>query len=170
MTEFQTAVGAIGKCTEELKKLSETEKVELRAELEKKKKENFELVATACMKEYEEKYNRDVFPVDESWVYMVAEYGATGEGSTHCLYLTQANARADDFTEENKYVPINSKQYRAVRAFHEKFGTWMLHGLRFLSREDFYTEYAYFIPPVMMKLSNAKCFKEFYTEVHYNFS
>jgi len=33
MTEFQTAVGAIGKCTEELKKLDETEKVELRAEL-----------------------------------------------------------------------------------------------------------------------------------------
>ena len=38
MTEFQTAVGAIGKCTEELKALSETEKVELREELEKKKR------------------------------------------------------------------------------------------------------------------------------------
>ena len=39
MTEFQTAIGAIGKCTEELKKLAETEKEELRAELEAKKKE-----------------------------------------------------------------------------------------------------------------------------------
>ena len=130
MTEFQTAVGAIGKCTDELKKLSETEKVELRAELEDLKKENFQLIADAAMKEYEEKYNRDVFPVDECWVYMVADYGATGEGSTHCLYLTQALPYGDDFTEENRYVPINSKQYRAVREFHEKFGTWMLGGLR----------------------------------------
>lgn len=170
MTEFENPVCAIHKCTEELKKLDETEKVELRAELEKKKKENFELVASACMKEYEKAYGRDIFPVDEYWVYMVAEYGATGEGSTHCLYLTQAIPYGDDFSGENKYVPVNSKQYRAVRAFHEQFGTFMLYGLKFLSKEDFYTQYAYFIPPVMMKLSNAKCYKEFYTKVHYNFS
>ena len=170
MTEFQTAVGAIGKCTEELKKLDETEKVELRAELEKKKKENFELVATACMKEYEKKYNRDVFPVDEYWVYMLAEYGATGEGNTVCLMVTQASPYGDDFAEGNFYVPVNSKQYRAVREFHNQFGTWYLHSLRFLSKEDFFTECAYYIPPVMMKLSNKNCFKEFHTKVHYNFS
>ena len=167
---IQTAIAGIGQYSDALKALAETEKVELRAELEAKKKENFQLVADACMKEYEEKYHRDVFPVDEHWVYMVADYGATCEGSTHCLYLTQASPYGDDFTEDNRYVPINSKQYRAVRAFHKKFGTFMLHGLKFLSKEDFYTQYAYFIPPVMMKLSNAKCFKEFYTEVHYNFS
>ena len=170
MTEFQTAVGAIGKCTEELKKLDETEKVELRAKLVEKKKENFELVATACMKEYEEKYGRDVFPVDEYWVYMIGEYFATGEGQTTCIMLTQAVPYGDDFSGENKYVPINSKQYRAVREFHEQFGTFMLYGLKFLSKEDFLTECAYFIPPVMMKLSNAKCYKNFYTKVHYNFS
>lgn len=167
---IQTAVGAIGKYSDALKALDETEKVELRAKLVEKKKENFELIASACMKEYEEKYNRDTFPVDEYWVYMVGEYGATGDGNTTCLYLTQANARADDFTEENKYVPINSKQYRAVREFHEQFGTFMLYGLKFLSKEDFYTEYAYFIPPVMMKLQSANCYKRFYTQVHYNFS
>lgn len=161
---------AILRLADELKALSETEKVELRAELEAKKKENFQLVADAAMKEYEEKYGRDVFPVDEYWVYMVADYGATGEGSTHCLYLTQAMPYGDDFTEDNRYVPINSKQYRAVREFHEKFGTWMLGGLRFLSKKDFFTEYAYYIPPVMMKLSNKNCYKTFYTEVHYNFS
>lgn len=171
MTEIQTAISAIGKCTEELKALSITEKTELRAELEKKKKENFELVVTACMKEYEKKYNRDVFPVDEYWVYMIGEYYGTGEGQTTCIMMTQATPYAyDDFSGENKYVPINSKQYRAVRKFHEKFGTWMLHGLRFLSKEDFFAECSYYIPPVMMKLSNKSCFKEFYTEVHYNFS
>ena len=167
---IRTAIADIGKYSDALKELDETEKVELRAELEAKKKENFQLVADACMKEYEQKYQRDVFPVDESWVYMVAEYGATGEGQTTCIFLTQATPYGDDFSGENKYVPINSKQYRAVRAFHEQFGTFMLHGLRFLSKEDFLTECAYFIPPVMMKLSNAKCYKEFYTKVHYNFS
>lgn len=170
MTDLQNAVGAIGKCTEELKKLDETEKVELRAELEKKKKENFELVASACMAEYEKKYNRDTFPVDEYWVYMVGEYFGTGEGQTTCIMMTQAVPYGDDFSGDNKYVPINSKQYRAVRKFHEEFGTWMLCGLKFLSKEDFFTECAYFIPPVMMNLSNASCFKEFHTQVHYNFS
>ena len=71
MTEMQSAVSAVGKYSDALKELSETEKVELRAELQAKKKENFQLVADACMKEYEEKYNRDVFPVDEHWVYMI---------------------------------------------------------------------------------------------------
>jgi hypothetical protein len=167
---IQTAVGAIGKYSDALKELNETEKVELRAELEAKKKENFQLVADACMKEYEQKYQRDVFPCDESWVYMIGEYFGTGEGQTTCIMMTQATPYGDDYSGENRYVPINSKQYRAVRKFHEEFGTWMLYGLKFLSKEDFLTECAYFIPPVMMKLSNAKCFKEFHTLVHYNFS
>lgn len=167
---IQTAIAGIGQYSDALKELSETEKVELRAELERKKKENFELVATSCMKEYEKKYHRDLFPVDEHWVYMIGEYFGTGEGQTTCILLTQALPHGDDFDEEHKYVPITSKQYRAVREFHKQFGTFMLYGLKFLSKEDFYTECAYFIPPVMMKLSNAKCYKSFYTEVHYNFS
>ena len=169
---IQTACGAISKCTDALKELSDTEKVELRAELEAKKKENFQLVADAAMKEYEQKYQRDVFPMSEYWVYMVAEYFGTGEGQTTCIMMTQANpGHKEDFENStNKYVPCTTKQYRAVRKFHEKFGTWMLGGLRFLSKEDFLSECAYFLPPVMMKLSNAKCYKEFYTEVHYNFS
>jgi hypothetical protein len=167
---IQTACGAIDKYSDALKALAETEKVELRAELEAKKKENFQLVADACMKDYEEKYHRDTFPVDEYWVYMIGEYFATGEGQTTCILLTQALPYGDDFSGENKYVPINSKAYRAVREFHEQFGTWYLYGLKFLSKEDFLTECAYFIPPVMMKLSNTKCYKNFYTKVHYNFS
>ena len=167
---IQTACGAIGKYSDALKALAETEKVELRAELEAKKKENYQLVADACMKEYEEKYQRDVFPVDEYWVYMISEYFGTGEGQTTCIMMTQAAPYGDDFSGDNKYVPINSKAYRAVRAFHEQFGTWYLHGLKFLSKEDFFAECSYYIPPVMMKLSNKSCFKDFYTKVHYNFS
>ena len=170
MDPVQIAVCAIGKYSDALKELAQTEKEELRAELEAKKKENFQLVADACMKEYEKTYNRDVFPVDEHWVYMVGEYFGTGEGQTTCIMMTQATPYGDDFSGENKYVPINSKEYRAVRAFHEKFGTWMLHGLKFLTKEDFLTQYAYHIPPVMMKLINTNCFKEFHTRIHYNFA
>ena len=167
---IQTACGAIDKHSEALKELRKIEHEELIEELQAKKKENFQLVADACMKEYEQKYHRDVFPVDEHWVYMVSEYFGTGEGQTVCIMMTQANARGDDFAEGNFYVPVNSKQYRAVREFHQQFGTWHLHGLRFLSKEDFFSEYSYYIPPVMMKLSNKSCFKDFYTRVHYNFS
>ena len=172
MTEMQTAVGAVGKCTDTLKELNETEREELRATLEAKKKENYQLVADACMEEYEQKYNRDVFPVDEHWVYMVSDYFATGEGQTTCIMMTQATPNCvEDFeNSENKYVASTSKQYRAVREFHKQFGTWHLYGLRFLTKEDFYTEWAFYIPPVVMKVSNAKCYKSFYTEVHYNFS
>ena len=169
MDVVKTAIAGIGKYSDALKEIAKTEKEELKAELEAKKKENFQLVADACMKEYEEKYGCDVFPVDEYWVYMIGEYFGTGEGQTTCIMMTQATPYGDDYSGENKYVPINSKQYRAVRKFHEEFGTWMLYGLKFLSKEDFLTECAYFIPPVMMKLSNAKCFKEFHTRVHYNF-
>ena len=167
---IQTACGAIGKYSDALKELRKIEHEELFEELEAKKKENFQLVADACMVEYEQKYQRDVFPVDEHWVYMVSEYFGTGEGQTVCVMMTQANARGDDFSEDNRYVPINSKQYRAVREFHKQFGTWYLHGLRFLSKEDFFSEYSYYIPPAMMKLLNKSCFKDFYTRVHYNFS
>jgi hypothetical protein len=169
---ISTAVGAIRKYSDALKALAETEKEELQAELEAKKKENFQMLADACMAEYEKKYNRDTFPVDEHWVYMVGEYFGTGEGQTVCVMMTQANpGHKEDFENStNKYVACTTQQYRAVRAFHEQFGTWYLHGLRFLSKEDFFGEYSYYIPPAMMKLLNRSCFKDFYTRVHYNFS
>jgi hypothetical protein len=172
MDVVKTAIAGIGKYSDALKELRKIEHEELIEELQLKKKENFQLVADACMKEYEQKYHRDVFPVDEHWVYMVSEYFGTGEGQTTCIMLTQANpCHVEDFeTSTNKYVACTTKQYRAVRAFHEEFGTWHLHGLRFLSKEDFFSEYSYYIPPVMMKLSNKSCYKDFHTRVHYNFS
>lgn len=169
---IQTAIAGIDKYSDALKELRKIEHEELIEELQSKKKENFQLVAKACMQEYEKTYNRDVFPVDEYWVYMVGEYFGTGEGQTTCIMMTQASpGHAEDFeTSTNKYVACTTKEYRAVREFHKQFGTWMLHGLKFVTREDFFANYAYYIPPVMMKLSNKPCYKTFYTYVHYNFS
>ena len=172
MDAIRTAIAGIDKYSDALKELRKIEHEELIEELQAKKKENFRLVAKACMQEYEKTYNHDTFPVDEHWVYMVGEYFGTGEGQTTCIMLTQANAgHAEDFeTSTNKYVPCTTKEYRAVREFHEQFGTWMLYGLKFVTKEDFFGNYAYYIPPVMMKLSNQACYKTFYTRVHYNFS
>jgi len=168
---LQIAINFIEEHSEALEELRKIEHKELIEELEAKKKENFQLVAKQCMQEYEKHYQHDTFPVNESWVYMVGEYFGTGEGQTTCIMMTQASAHAEDYDKTTgKYVPITTKEYRAVREFHEQFGTWMLHGLKFLTREDFFTEYAYYIPPVMMKLNNQHCYKTFYTRVHYNFS
>jgi hypothetical protein len=168
---MKTAIAGIGKYSDALKQLAETEKVELRAELEALKKENFQKVAECCIKEYEEKYgkyNED----DDYWIYMYSEYFGTGEGQTVSLMVTQAVPRGDDYPPDgpDRYKAVNSKAYRAVREFHKEFGTWELYGLRFLPKQEFYTQCVYYIPPVMMKLSNAKCYKHFHTQVHYNFS
>ena len=168
MTEFQNAVGAIGKCTEELKKLDETEKVELRAKLVEKKKENFELIASACMKEYEEKYGER--PEDEYLMFLESTFFGTGNGHTTSLLITSALPRGEDIDRENNYEEFNSKEYRAVREFHSLFGTFSLYGLRFHSKEAFFEQYGQYIPPIVVRLKDEQCYKHFYTEVHYNFS
>ena len=65
---IQTAVAGIGKYSDALKELAKTEKEELKAELEAKKKENFQLVADACMKEYTKTYGE--MPEDDSWMFL----------------------------------------------------------------------------------------------------
>lgn len=172
MDAVRNAIAGIDKYSDALKELRKIEHEELIEELQAKKRENFRLVAKRCMQEYEKTYNRDVFPMSEYWVYMVGEYFGTGEGQTTCIMMTQANAgHPEDFeTSTNKYVPCTTKEYRAVREFHEQFGTWMLHGLKFLTKEDFFGDFAFYIPPMMIKLSNEPCYKTFYTQVHYNFS
>jgi hypothetical protein len=173
MNPVQIAVCAIGKYSDALKELAETEKVELRAELEAKKKENFQLVADACMKEYTKTYGE--MPENDSWMFLEAEYYGTGEGQTICLQMTQANPRGDkdDFDRTlpypDNYKPITSKQYRAVRGFHKLFGTWHLHGLRFHTREAFFDRYANQLPATLVKLKDQQCFLEYHSELHYNF-
>ena len=175
MTEIQTAIAGIGKYSDALEELNETEKVELRAELEAKKKENFQLVADACMEEYTKTYGE--MPENDSWMFLEAEYYGTGEGQTTCLQMTQANPRGGpngDFDRTLPYPddckPLNTKQYRAVRGFHKLFGTWHLHGLRFHTREAFFDRYANQLPATLVKLKDQQCFLEYHSELYYNFS
>ena len=171
---MKLAVGFIGKYSEALKQLAETEKVELRAELEAKKKENFQLVADACMEEYTKTYGE--MPENDSWMFLEAEYYGTGEGQTTCLMMTQANPYGGDNGDFDRtlpypddYKPINTKQYRAVREFHKEFGTWHLYGLRFHTRDAFFKRNYNQLPPSLIKLKDQQCFLEYRSELHYNF-
>jgi hypothetical protein len=159
-SEMMKEIVLIGKYSDTLKELDETEKVELRAELEAKKKKNFQSVAISCMAEYSRTYGE--MPEDELWMFLEAEYYGTGEGQTVCLQMTQANG---DFDET-----LPTKAYRAVREFHGNFGTWHLHGLRFHTREAFFTRYSNQLPASLLKLKDQQCMLEYHSQLHYNFS
>lgn len=153
----------------------EDERKKLIEHLEVKKKENFQLVADACMKEYTETYGE--MPEDESWMFLESEYYGTGEGQTICLQMTQANPWGGDNGDFDRSLPypddckpLTSKQYRAVRGFHKLFGTWHLHGLRFHTREAFFKNYANMLPSALVKLKDQQCFLEYHSELHYNFA
>ncbi len=170
MTEPKDEVLQIG--TE--KELTDAERKEMIAKLEVMKKKNFQSVAIACMAEYSRVYGE--MPEDESWMFMEAEYYATGEGQTVCLQMTQANPWGSDSGDFDKtlpypdnYKPITTQVYRAVRDFHKNFGTWHLHSLRFHTREAFFTKYANQLPSSLIKLKDQQCFLEYHSELHYNF-
>ena len=172
---MKAAIGFIDEYDSALKELAKSEREELKAELEAKKKENFQLVADRCMKEYVETYGD--MPKEDSWMFLEAEYYGTGEGQTLCLQMTQANPRGGDNGDfdgtllyPDNYKPINTKAYRAVRGFHKLFGTWYLHGLRFHTREAFFDRYANQLPSSLVKLKDMQCFLEYHSELHYNFA
>ena len=158
-----------------LKQLAAIEREELKAELEAKKKKNFQSVAIACMAEYTRAYGE--MPEDELWMFLEAEYYGTGEGQTVCLQMTQASPWGGDNGDFDRtlpypddYKPITTQAYRAVRGFHKLFGTFFLHGLRFHTREAFFTKYANQLPASLVKLKDQRCMLEYSSELHYNFA
>lgn len=152
-----------------LKELQQIEKAELIQELEAKKKENFQKISDAFLQEYEKKYGAR--PEDEYMIYMVSDEYSTGCGRTLCFCLTQAvPSCAEDFTEEDKYSPITTQEYRAVREFHKHFGTYSLYGLEFVSREDFFENYKHLLPPALLELKDKDCYLNYHAELHFNFS
>jgi hypothetical protein len=168
------AIKFMDEYSDAMKQLADIERKELIEKLEAKKKENFQLVADACMKEYTKTYGE--MPENDSWMFLEAEYYGTGEGQTICLQMTQANPRGGDNGDFDRslpypdnYKPINTKEYRAVRGFHKLFGTWHLHGLRFHTREAFFDRYANQLPATLVKLKDQQCFLEYHSELHYNF-
>jgi hypothetical protein len=99
------------------------------------------------------------------WMFLEAEYYGTGEGQTICLQMTQASPWGGDSGDFDKtlphpdnYKPITTQAYRAVRGFHKLFGTWHLHGLRFHTREAFFTRYGQSSASIIIKTQRPTCF------------
>ena len=163
------------KYDEAFKQLAAIEREELKEKLEVLKKKNFQDVADRCMKEYAETYGE--MPEDELWMFLEADYYGTGEGSTTCLQMTQARPWGGDNGDFDRtlpypddYKPITTQAYRAVRGFHKLFGTWHLHGLRFHTREAFFTRYANQLPATLVRLKDEQCILEYHSELHFNFA
>lgn len=145
------------------------EPMELKEDLEAFRKQNFEKVSNYCVKKYKETYGSS--PDDNNFRFLVSDYYGTGEGRTICVLLTQALASAtEDFCYEGEYKELTTKDYRAVREFHKYFGTWMLHGLEFVSKEDFFGKYGHLLPPALVELKDKDCFLNYYSELHFNFA
>ena len=152
-----------------LQELAKIEREELKIQLENLKKENFQKIVESRMNDYQEKYG-SLPDESEYWRFIVSEYYGTGNGETICIMVTQGSTEPEDFTEDSKYTPINSIEYRCVREFHKHFGTWMLHGIEFLSKEDFFKKYSIFLPQALVNLKNQQCYMHYHSELHFNFS
>ena len=129
--------------------------------LEELKQHNFKSVSETCLANYKAK-NGNLPSENDHWRFLVSDYFATGEGFTCCILVTQAHPKFDE--------EFTTKEYRAVREFHELFGTQMLYGLDFLSEGEFFEKYSMYIPEVVKNINKQPCYYHFYTEFHFNLS
>jgi len=97
-------------------------------------------------------------------VYVVCDYGATGEGRTVMTLITRARPRRDlddyevepSFTE-NGYDPGIEKttpEERALREFKELFGGYYSIGAEVVDRNEFFDRYSNFVPGILYKLTD----------------
>lgn len=109
---------------------------------------------------------------NEYWLFLVADWWEQGCGRTFFLMMTQATPEGRDFDRngENPYKPINTKEERAIRKFKEAFGEYFTQDLHFVTREEFFTKYAQYLPPKLVELKDQLCFIEYHSKLHFNFS
>lgn len=135
-------------------------------EIKENPKEFVESLVECAKKKY-------VPDANELWIFMVAEYYATGEGVTTCIMITQAfPSQKEDFNPDPKiYESITTREYRAARKFYQTFGRWMSLGLDFYNEESLLNRYNHILPVALKaKLKKKDCYFEFSTEFHYNYS
>lgn len=126
-------------------------------------------LAEFATKEFNRKYGGGLEKTP--WRFLVSDYYATGEGRTISLMVTQAFPHtAEDFAEGGKgYRAITTREYRAVREFHNTFGEWCCKGLEFLPKEYFFGTYSNCLPPLLNNIKEDSYFK-FHTQIHFNLS
>jgi hypothetical protein len=109
---------------------------------------------------------------NEYWKFLVADWWEQGCGRTIFLYMTQATPEGRDYDRDGKnpYVPINTQEERAIRKFKEVFGEYFTQDLHFVTREEFFTKYAQYLPPRLFELKDELCNIDYHSKLHFNFS
>lgn len=110
-------------------------------------------------------------PLEEDpYVFMVAEYYATGEGRSVSLMVTNAYPRMIDYKDKDyKKGLFTTRDYRAIREFYEKFDGFSTNGVEFYSEKDFISRYLMFLPPTLKdEIQRKRGIIHYYSKFHLN--
>jgi hypothetical protein len=121
----------------------------------------------------------------DSNIYVVCDYGATGEGTTVMTLITRANPRREDYVKESwidengkfhfESETSNTPEERAKREFEDIFGGYYAIGAEILDRYEFFHRYSEMVPPVLYKLCDPHSEHvppgfSWHGSLHYNYS
>lgn len=152
--------------------LNNIEENKFRKVLPQKTKDAYNLITEFCVKEYKDKYGE--FPEEEYMRFVESDFYGTGNGTTFCILCSQCMPYGDDYDKNaphpQNYEPVNSKEYRAVREFHQLFGSWYLQGIQFLPKEVFFEKYKSLLPSKLVELKDKSCYLNYHSKLHFNFS
>ena len=109
---------------------------------------------------------------NEYWKFLVADWWEQGCGRTFFLMMTQATPEGRDFDRdgEHPYTAINTQEERSIRKFEEVFGDYFTQGVKFITREEFFTKYSQYLPPRLLELKDELCNIDYHSKLHFNFS
>ena len=109
---------------------------------------------------------------NEYWKFLVADWFEQGCGRTFFLMMTQATPEGRDFDRdgEHPYTAINTQEERAIRKFQEVFGEYFTQDLQFVTREEFFTKYAGYLPPRLLEVKDDLCNVDYHSKLHINYS
>ncbi len=118
-------------------------------------------------------------------IYVVCDYGATGEGTTIMTLVTRAVPRHDDYVKES-WIDSNGKfhfepetkntpEERALREFEKLFGGYYRIGAEILDRYEFFHRYGEMVPTMLYKLCDPESEHvppgfSWHGSLHYNYS
>jgi hypothetical protein len=149
-------------------KVSKTKSSKSTDKLSLKYKESLTEISEKYLEEYKETYG-DIRK-DEKWIFMASTYFDVSEGHVTCLMMTQSLPCHDDYdVDRPNDLPTTTQFHRAVREFHNEFGTFSLYTLGFHTREAFFEKYSIMIPYSLIKIKDKDCDLTFKTKLQYNF-
>jgi hypothetical protein len=121
----------------------------------------------------------------DSNIYVVCDYSATGEGTTVMTLITRARPQSEDYVKESwtdsngvwhfESETKNTPEERAKREFEDIFGSYYTIGAEILDRYEFFHRYSEMVPPMLYKLCDPESEHvppgfNWHGSLHYNYS